>query len=59
MDEEIDIHEVMDAVRSSLDGARVFHLEVEVMAYALKYLKENPSLSISQAIGCGYFEWVK
>jgi len=34
-------------------------LESEVVFTALKSMKENPNLSISEAIKCGLSEWVK
>jgi translation elongation factor EF-1beta len=59
MDPEINIREVMSAVKNALDGAKEYHLEVEVMAFAFKELKEDPTISIDEAISRGYYEWVK
>ena len=39
--------------------AEVHNLEVEVVVFALKSMKENPSLTIEQAMDIGYEEWVK
>ena len=33
--------------------------EVEITAWALFYMKENPNLTISEAITMGYMEWIK
>lgn len=54
-----DVHDVMEAVGSSLEGSREYRLQTEVMAYAFMALKEDPALTISQAISIGYYEWVK
>lgn len=49
----------MDAVAIALEQSREEGLEVEVVTWALRYMKENPSLTISEAITMGYYEWVK
>ena len=49
----------MDCVAIALHDARQVGLETEVVTWALMYMKENPSLSISEAITMGYYEWVK
>jgi hypothetical protein len=36
-----------------------FGLEAEVVAFALEYMKQNPTLSIVEAILYGYEEWIK
>ena len=54
-----DVHEVMEAVGSSLEVASVYGLQTEVMAFAFIALKENPLLSIKQAVDIGFNEWVK
>jgi len=53
-----DIDELL-IVADFLDDAKKYGLEAEVVTFALKYMKENPSLTISQAITYGYDEWVK
>ena len=47
------------AVRLTLGEAIEAGLEVEVVVFALKAMKENPSLTIEEAILIGYDEWVK
>ena len=49
----------MEAIDKMLDTAIEFGLEVEVIYYSLKYMKENPSLSIIEAIVMAYEDWVK
>jgi hypothetical protein len=39
--------------------AEVHNLEAEVVVFALKVMKENPSLTIEQAMALGYEEWIK
>ena len=54
-----DIHRSMDIVEHVLRDAEDFGLTAEVVTWALKYMKENPRLDISDAIVLGYEEWVK
>jgi len=42
-----------------LANAYQMSLEVEVVTWALKYMKENPNLTIDEAITMSYSEWVK
>ena len=42
-----------------LNQAKEFNLEAEVVVWALKYMKENPRLTINEAITLGYNEWIK
>jgi hypothetical protein len=49
----------IDAVSIALANAYQMSLEVEVVTWALKYMKENPNLTIDEAITMGYYEWVK
>jgi hypothetical protein len=53
------IEEQMDAVKIAIDGASEYGLEVEVITWALKALKKNPELNISEAVSIGFYEWVK
>jgi len=48
-----------DTVSMALANAYQMSLEVEVVTWALKYMKENPSLTIDEAITMAYFEWIK
>ena len=56
-EQEID-HNLVD-VSDCLVGAIDYKLETEVVYTALKYMKENPDSTISDAINYGYNEWVK
>jgi hypothetical protein len=49
----------MDAVATALEQSREEGLEVEVVTWALRYMKNDPTLTISEAITMGYYEWVK
>jgi hypothetical protein len=57
-DTEILIFE-MDAVAMALEQSREEGLDVEVVTWALRYMKQYPYLSISEAITMGYYEWIK
>ena len=49
----------MDAVAMALEQSREEGLDAEVVTWALRYMKENPSLTISEAIAMGFYEWIK
>lgn len=51
--------EQMEAIDKMLDSAIEFGMEVEVIFSALKYMKENPSVSPVEAFALGVSEWVK
>jgi hypothetical protein len=52
-----DIHRSLDIVEHVLRDARDLKVETEVVTWALKRMKENPKLNISDAIQMGYEEW--
>ena len=52
------IHQSIDVVSHYLNDAYDFGLASEVVAYALKYMKQNPKLDISEAMVKGYEEWL-
>lgn len=54
-----DINRSLAVVDAVLHDARDFSLEVEVVTWALKYMKENPELTISDAMVLGYEKWLK
>ena len=58
MDDKDIIHELF-IVSDTLEDAKRYGLEAEVVTFALKYMKQDPTLSISAAITYGYDEWVK
>lgn len=45
--------------KTVLDVSKPFHLEVEVVTCALQAMKNNPELSIPEALTIGLNEWVK
>lgn len=53
------VTEQMDAISEMLDTAIEFGLEVEVIYFALKYMKEDPAVTPAQAFALGVAEWVK
>ena len=55
----IHISDEMVILGTILQTAKEHGLEVEVIAWAMLALKENPKLSISEAILIGFAEWVK
>jgi hypothetical protein len=50
---------VLNVVHDALKIASDYNLEAEVMAYAMIFLKDNPKITISEAIQCGLNEWIK
>lgn len=51
--------EQMDAIGNMLDVALEYGLELEVIYYALKYMKQNPDILPAEAFLMGVSEWVK
>lgn len=54
----IDMNE-FNTIGDVLDQAIEYGLEVEVIYWALKYMKEDPSISPAEAMTLGVLEWVK
>ena len=54
-----DIHRSLDIVEHVLHEAHDLGCSVEVVTYALKMMKENPKMQISDAIVSSINEWVK
>jgi len=54
-----DIIEEMDVVANALSNAIYLKLETEIVTYALQHMKDNPNLTIGEAITMAYFEWAK
>lgn len=59
IDYEYEIDKNYMSIMDSLDAAKEEGLEIEVVYTALKSMKQNPQLSISEAIQLGMKEWVK
>ena len=49
----------MDTIAMVLEHSSEENFVVEVVTWTLRYMKENPSLTISEAITMGFYEWVK
>lgn len=49
----------MELISNMLDSALEYGMEVEVIYFALKYMKENPNISPAEAFALGVTEWVK
>ena len=49
--------EILNMVNETLEQSKIHGLESEVIGYALIRLKENPTLTISQALEAGLQEW--
>lgn len=54
---EITLEELIPQLRELIEDSR--GLYVEVIASALIDLKENPELSIYEALNNAYFDWIK
>ncbi len=54
-----DIHRSLDIVEYVLRDARDLKVETQVVTWALKCMKENPQLDISDAIQMGYEEYIR
>jgi hypothetical protein len=59
MQKNIDIIEELNVADSVIRQAFSDNLAAEVFVFAMKAMKENPNLSISEAIYMGYDEWIK
>ena len=55
----MNIHRSLDIVEHVLHEAHDLGCSVEVVTYALKMMKENPKMQISDAIVSSINEWVK
>ena len=55
----IDILEELNVAESAIRQAFDDGLAAEVLVFAIKAMKENPNLSITEAIYIGYDEWIK
>jgi hypothetical protein len=51
--------EQMEAIDQMLDPVIESGLEVEVIYWALKYMKNNPEATPAEAFALGIAEWVK
>lgn len=58
-DSDTEFLNTVKIVDETLNSANKYGLVTEVVVFALKYMKENPNLSIVEAVDAGYYEWVK
>lgn len=49
----------LDVVATFIEDAGKYGLVPEVVCFALQYMKDNPEVSIEDAISYGFYEWVK
>jgi hypothetical protein len=54
-----DLVKYIDDVKTTIDVASEYDLQVEVITYALLCLKEDNTLSIEDALSMGLNEWIK
>jgi hypothetical protein len=57
--EQIDIFKTLDEVYETLTLANKYNLSAEVITWSFRYLKENPKLTIEEALQMGINEWIK
>jgi hypothetical protein len=57
--QEQSYEEDLKTIAEALHHANELNLAPEIVTQALRYMKENPSLSITEAMTLGYFEYVK
>jgi len=51
--------EIYKFTEGVLKEANEWGMETEVVVWALKHLKDDPSLTIEEALICGLGEWIK
>ena len=56
---EQNIQDQMDAIATLLDIAEESEMEIEVIYYALVYMKSNPTVTPYEAFQSGFTEWMK
>jgi hypothetical protein len=54
-----EISEQLDYIQMILESAKEWGLEAKVILWALQTIKDNPAISIEDAIAFGYNECVK
>ena len=59
MSDQMDMIDDMQLVQSLLDEASLYGLQVESIYWALKAMKENPTLTVVEAMEIGYSEYIK
>jgi len=59
MNTESDIKKQLEFIGAGLDAALEHGLELEVIYFALKYMRENPNVTPAEAFALGITEWIK
>lgn len=59
MNSEKEIIDVLSYAKQIADDSSNHNLLPEVIVWSLKHMKENPFLSVEEALEAGYDEWVK
>jgi hypothetical protein len=59
MNTESDIKKQLEFIGVGLDAALEHGLELEVIYFALKYMRENPNVTPAEAFALGITEWIK
>jgi hypothetical protein len=59
VNQQDDFLDQMQSVHDFLKSAKEWGLETEVVCWALQAMKNDPRLTLSQAMADGYYEWVK
>ena len=54
-----DIHRSIAIVEMVLHDARDLQIDTKVVTWALKFMKQDPSIDISDAMIMAYEEWIK
>jgi hypothetical protein len=53
------ISDALDYVKYTLEEAKECHMETEIVVWALKYMKDDPTLTIKQAMAYSFNDWIK
>lgn len=59
VNESKEFYQIAEDVREQLIYIRHFDVEVEVITSALMFMKQNPKLTVSEALVEGFHEWIK
>jgi len=59
MSDQMDMIDDLQLVQSLLDEASLYGLQAESIYWALKAMKENPTLTVVEAMEIGYSEYIK
>lgn len=57
MRKDVSLLEIIDLVEQTLNEAKEYDLEIEVIASTIKMIKENPEMDISVALQNALTDW--